>query len=155
MRSSTRQLAAYLRGILVAIAATLGLALALVVGTQAGTAAAATFMWSGVTGVPVTPPANAGSKPEALFAGGLSHGGLLCRRRLHRDKNGNQEAMVAPRTNGSWGQAVEITLPAGAATSGQVAGLRLLSHGRVYRAGRLRRRRSLHDGRWRRSGRWL
>ncbi len=108
---------------LVAIAATLGLAVALFGGTQLGTAAAAPFTWSGVTGVPITLPANAGSEPKALFGWGVCPTvGSCAGVGSYTDTSGNEEALAATRTSGSWGQASEIPLPAGAATSSQKAG---------------------------------
>jgi hypothetical protein len=122
MRSSTRRLATYLRGIPVAIAATLGIAALLVVGVRVGTsAAAAPFTWSQAIAVSATPP-NAGNEPKALFDwGACPTVGSCSGVGAYTDKSGNEEAMAATRTNGSWGPAVEIALPVGAATSGQVA----------------------------------
>jgi hypothetical protein len=126
MRSSTRRLAAYLRGIPVAIAATLGIAALLVVGVRVGTSAAAVpLTWSQAIAVSAIPP-NAGNEPKALFDwGACPTVGSCAGVGTYTDKSGNKEAMAATRTNGSWGQAVEIALPAGAATSGQTAGFGL------------------------------
>jgi hypothetical protein len=86
----------------------------------------APFAWSPGIGVPVTAPANAGGEPEARFDwGACPMVGYCAGVGSYTDEHGNREAMVAARTNGSWGQAVEITLPAGAATSGQTAGFGL------------------------------
>jgi hypothetical protein len=83
----------------------------------------ANFAWSPWVGVAMTAPANANSKPEALFDwGACPTAGYCAGVGSYKDENGNEEAMAAIRTNGSWGQAVEIALPAGAATSGQKAG---------------------------------
>lgn len=83
----------------------------------------ANFAWSPWDGVAMTAPANAGSEPEALFDwGACPTAGYCAGVGSYKDENGNQEAMAATRINGSWGQAVEIALPAGAATSGQQAG---------------------------------
>jgi hypothetical protein len=83
----------------------------------------ANFTWSPWVGVPMTAPANAGSEPEALFDwGACPTAGYCAGVGSYKDENGNREAMAATRIDGSWGQAVEIALPAGAATSGQNAG---------------------------------
>ncbi len=83
----------------------------------------APFAWSPGIGVPVTAPANANSEPRALFDwGACPTAGSCSGVGTYRDENGNEEAMAATRVEGSWGQAVEIALPAGAATSGQEAG---------------------------------
>jgi len=84
----------------------------------------ANFAWSPWVGVAMTAPANAGSEPEALFDwGACPTAGYCAGVGSYKDENGNREAMAATRINGSWGQAVEIALPAGAATSGQKAAL--------------------------------
>ncbi len=83
----------------------------------------APFAWSPWVGVAVTAPANAGSEPEALFDwGACPTTGYCAGVGSYTDEAGNKEAMAATRVNGSWGHAVEIALPAGAATSGQNAG---------------------------------
>ncbi|HEY3959361.1 MAG TPA: hypothetical protein VGL68_02515 [Solirubrobacteraceae bacterium] len=83
----------------------------------------ALFTWSPGIGVPVTVPANANGEPKALFDwGACSTAGYCAGVGAYRDENGNEEAMAATRVDGSWGQAVEIALPAGAVTSGQEAG---------------------------------
>ncbi len=85
--------------------------------------AIAPFSWSSGIGVPVTAPANAGREPEERFDWGACPTTSYCAGvGSYTDENGNQEAMAATRINGSWGQAVEIALPADAATSGQKAG---------------------------------
>jgi hypothetical protein len=82
----------------------------------------APFAWSPF-GVPVTAPANAGNEPEALFDwGACPTAGYCAGVGSYKDENGNEEAMAATRIGGSWGQAVEIALPVGAASSGQKAG---------------------------------
>ncbi len=82
----------------------------------------APFAWSPWVGVAVTAPANANSEPEALFDwGACPTTGYCAGVGSYTDENGNQEAMAATRIDGSWGQAVQIALPAGAATSGQKA----------------------------------
>jgi hypothetical protein len=82
----------------------------------------APFSWSSGIGVPVTAPANASGEPEARFDwGACPTAGYCAGVGSYTDENGNQEAMAATRINGSWGQAVEIALPAGAASSGQKA----------------------------------
>ena len=71
----------------------------------------------------MTAPANAGSEPEALFDwGACPTAGYCAGVGSYKDENGNEDAMAATRINGSWGQAVEITLPPGAATVSQKAG---------------------------------
>jgi hypothetical protein len=83
----------------------------------------APFSWSPGIGVPVTAPANASSEPQALFDWGACPAAGYCAGvGYYTDEGGNQEAMAATRIGGSWGQAVEIALPAGAARSGQKAG---------------------------------
>jgi cytochrome c551/c552 len=82
----------------------------------------APFAWSPWVGVAVTGPANKGSEPEALFDwGACPTAGYCAGVGSYTDEDGNQEAMAATRIDGSWGQAVEIALPAGAASSGQEA----------------------------------
>jgi hypothetical protein len=126
MRSATHQSAARLRGFPIAILATVGLAAALLIGTQVATAAAASFSWSSAIEAPVTPPTNAGGKPNALYDWGACLTAESCVGvGSYEDESGNRRALAAPRTNGSWGQAVEIALPPGAATSGQTAGFSL------------------------------
>jgi hypothetical protein len=81
------------------------------------------FAWSPWVGVALAAPANAGSEPEAHFDwGACPTAGYCAGVGSYADESGNEEAMAATRINGSWGQAVEITLPAGAATNGQKAG---------------------------------
>jgi hypothetical protein len=83
----------------------------------------AAFAWSSGIGVPTTAPANASSEPKALFDwGACPTEGYCASVGSYQDENGNEEAMAATRIDGSWGQAVEITLPSGAAASGQKAG---------------------------------
>jgi hypothetical protein len=83
----------------------------------------APFSWSPGIGVPVTAPANASGEPETRFDWGACPTTSYCAGvGYYTDENGNQEAMAATRIDGSWGQAVEITLPADAARSGQKAG---------------------------------
>jgi hypothetical protein len=83
----------------------------------------APFAWSSGIGVPVTAPANASGEPEARFDWGVCPTVGYCAGVGHyKDETGNEEAMAATRIDGSWGQAVEIALPAGAASSGQEAG---------------------------------
>lgn len=83
----------------------------------------APFAWSPGIGIPVTAPANASGEPKALFDwGACPTAGYCVGVGSYKDENGNEEAMAATRINGSWGQAVEIALPAGAASSGQEAG---------------------------------
>jgi hypothetical protein len=83
----------------------------------------APFSWSSGIGVPVTAPANASGEPEARFDWGACPTAEYCAGvGSYTDENGNREAMAATRIDGSWGQAVEIALPAGAARSGQKAG---------------------------------
>jgi hypothetical protein len=83
----------------------------------------APFSWSSGIGVPVTAPANASGEPEARFDwGACPTAGYCAGVGFYTDENGNQEAMAATRIDGSWGQAVEIALPADAARSGQKAG---------------------------------
>jgi hypothetical protein len=83
----------------------------------------APFSWSQVFGVPVTAPANASGEPEASFDwGACPTAGYCAGVGSYTDENGNQEEMAATRIDGSWGQAVEVALPAGAASSGQKAG---------------------------------
>lgn len=83
----------------------------------------APFSWSSGIGVPVTAPANASGEPEARFDWGACPTTVYCVGvGSYTDENGNQEAMAATRINGSWGQAVEIALPASAARTGQKAG---------------------------------
>jgi hypothetical protein len=83
----------------------------------------APFSWSSGIGVPLTAPANASGEPEARFDwGACPTAGYCAGVGSYTDENGNQEAMAATRINGSWGQAVEIALPTGAARSGQKAG---------------------------------
>jgi hypothetical protein len=83
----------------------------------------APFSWSSGIGVPVTAPANASGEPETRFDWGACPTTSYCAGvGYYTDENGNQEAMAATRIDGSWGQAVEIALPAGAATSSQEAG---------------------------------
>jgi hypothetical protein len=102
------------------------LALALGVGTQVGTAAAATYKWLGVTPVPISLPTNAGGEPDAFFGwGACPTAGWCAGVGAYTDEHGNQEALVATRASGSWGPASEITLPAGAATGSQKAGFGL------------------------------
>ncbi len=82
----------------------------------------APFAWSSGIGVPVTAPANASGEPEARFDwGACPTAGYCAGVGSYTDENGNQEAMAATRIDGSWGQAVEIALPADAARSGQKA----------------------------------
>jgi hypothetical protein len=84
------------------------------------------FAWSPGIGVPVTAPANASSEPKALFDwGACPTTGYCAGVGSYTDEHGNQEAMAATRIDGSWGQPVEIALPANAATSGQQAGFGL------------------------------
>jgi hypothetical protein len=86
----------------------------------------APFTWSSGIGVPVTAPANASDEPKALFDwGACPTAGYCAGVGSYRDESGNQEAMAATRIDGSWGEAVEIALPAGAAASGQEAGFGL------------------------------
>jgi cytochrome c551/c552 len=86
----------------------------------------APFSWSPGIGVPVTAPANASSEPQALFDwGACPAAGYCVGVGYYTDEAGNREAMAATRIGGSWGQAVEIALPAGAASSGQKAGFGL------------------------------
>jgi hypothetical protein len=83
----------------------------------------APFAWSSGIGVPVTAPANASGEPEARFDWGVCPTvGYCVGVGRYKDETGNEEAMTATRIDGSWGQAVEIALPAGAASSGQEAG---------------------------------
>jgi cytochrome c551/c552 len=83
----------------------------------------APFAWSPWAGVDVTAPANASSEPKALFDWGACPTTSYCAGvGSYTDENGNQEAMAATRLTGSWGQAVEIALPANAAAIGQEAG---------------------------------
>jgi hypothetical protein len=126
MSSPTRFAAAHRRSAFAAAFALLGLA-AVLAAIQAGSAdAAAPLSWSAAIGVPVTAPANAGSEPAALFDWGACPTAELCAGvGSYVDENGNREAMAATRTNGSWGQAVQIALPPGAATSNQTAGFEL------------------------------
>ena len=104
------------------LVATLALAIALVVGTPAGASAAAPFTWSGVTAVPVQPPANADSEPEAFFDwGACATAGSCVGIGSYTDEDGNEQALAATRTGGSWGQASEIVAPANAAGNPEVA----------------------------------
>jgi cytochrome c551/c552 len=84
----------------------------------------ATLTWSPGIGVPVTAPANASSsEPKALFDwGACPTAGYCTGVGSYKEENGNGEALAATRINGSWSRAVEIALPAGAASSGQEAG---------------------------------
>jgi hypothetical protein len=85
--------------------------------------ALAPFTWSPGIGVPVTAPANASGEPRALFDWGACPTAEYCAGvGSYQDESGNQDAMAATRIGGSWGQAVEIALPADAAVSGQEAG---------------------------------
>jgi cytochrome c551/c552 len=80
------------------------------------------FAWSPWVGVAVTAPANAAGEPEARFDwGACPTVGYCAGVGSYTDEDGDQEAMAATRIDGSWGQAVEIALPAGAASSGQKA----------------------------------
>lgn len=122
MTSSIRHLVIRPGATLTAVAATLGLLFALVGGTHPGTAAAASFTWSGVTGVPATPPENAGGEPHASFAWGACPTAQSCVGvGSYTDASGNEEPMAAVRAGGSWEQASEIELPEDAATSNQEA----------------------------------
>ena len=83
-----------------------------------GTAAASPLTWSAANGVPVTPPANAASPSKAIFDwGACSTPGSCSAVGTYTDENGDEQALAATRINGTWGQAVEITLPANAATN--------------------------------------
>ncbi|HTA12475.1 MAG TPA: hypothetical protein VK765_03565 [Solirubrobacteraceae bacterium] len=85
--------------------------------------ASAPFEWSPWVGVAVTAPANAAGEPEARFDwGACPTAGYCAGVGSYTDEDGNQEAMAAARVDESWGHAVEIGLPAGAARSGQQAG---------------------------------
>jgi hypothetical protein len=87
--------------------------LALGVGIQVGTAAAATYTWSGVTPVPVTAPANKGAEPEAHFDwGACPTAGSCSGVGSYIDEHGSEEALAAIRTDGTWEQASEIKPPA-------------------------------------------
>jgi hypothetical protein len=103
--------------------ATVGLATVLLVGIQVATAAAAGFSWSPATEVAVTPPPNAGGEPNVLFDWGACPTAESCVAvGSYKDESGNRQALAALRTSGSWGHAVEIALPPGAAASAQNAG---------------------------------
>jgi hypothetical protein len=117
MKSSIGRFVIRLGRVLAASIATLGLAVALIEATQLGTAAAASFTWSGVTGVPVTPPANRGGEPKAHFDWGACPTAASCIGvGSYIDESGDEEAMAATRASGSWEPASEIALPANAAS---------------------------------------
>ena len=83
----------------------------------------APFAWSPWVGVAMTAPANASSEPKVLFDwGACPTAGYCAGVGSYKDENENEEAMAATRIDGAWGQAVQITLPPGAAMSGQKAG---------------------------------
>jgi hypothetical protein len=117
VRSSTHWLAAHLRGGWVAIVATL------VMGAQVSASAASTLTWAQALGVPATAPANAAREAKVRYEwGACPTVGSCAAVGSYKDEDGNEQAMAATRTNGSWAPPVEIMLPPGAASSGQVAG---------------------------------
>lgn len=70
------------------------------------------------TALSVTPPSGANSNPQAQLLGvSCTSPGNCAAVGTYRDSADFQQAMVAAESSGTWGQAVEITLPAGARTS--------------------------------------
>ena len=67
--------------------------------------------------VKVTAPSNAGSNPNAILNSVACNSvGNCVGVGSYTDNSGNTQAMAAAETNGTWGQAVEVTAPAGAAS---------------------------------------
>ena len=63
----------------------------------------------------LTLPANAGANPNAFLAGvSCSSAGNCTAVGSYEDSSGNTQAMVATETTGTWAQATELALPAGA-----------------------------------------
>ena len=68
--------------------------------------------------VKVTAPSNAGSNPDAsLNSLACTSVGNCVGVGSYTDSSGNTQAMAATETNGAWGQAVEVTAPADAASN--------------------------------------
>jgi hypothetical protein len=68
--------------------------------------------------VKVTAPSNAGSNPNAILNSVVcSSVGNCVGVGSYTDSSGNTQAMAATEASGTWGQAVEITAPAGAASN--------------------------------------
>lgn len=86
---------------------------------------------SGAWGVgsEVTPPGNAGTNPSAgLAAVSCPSAGNCSAVGSYRTTSGNNmEALVLTETGGSWSTAVELSLPADAAATNQLAGLYAIS----------------------------
>lgn len=101
------------RRVLAAIAATVAVALALLV-PSVGTAGEATTTWG--QAVEITPPANAASSQEARLSQiACPASGSCVAVGDYADSSGNQyQAMVVSETGGVWGQASEITPPVNA-----------------------------------------
>ena len=60
----------------------------------------------------VTAPANAGSNPSASFSGiSCSSAGNCTAAGDYTDSSGNDQAMAATETSGTWAQATEVTAP--------------------------------------------
>jgi hypothetical protein len=93
-----------------------------------------------VTGI--AQPGNAGATPDSTLLGvACSERGYCSAGGSYTDKAGNTQAMVVTESRGTWGRAIEVKLPHGAATdpSAEVNGVACTSRGNCVAVGSYQR----------------